>query len=153
MQTFHYRRASGVTTITRHIGGFTLIELLITIAIMAILATLAYASYDSFVVRSRRAAAAACLQERAQFMERFFTQNSSYLNGGANPTLPILESPRDGATKYYDISFQGTNTVSTFTLRAVPKGVMAGDACGTLTLTQAGVKGVVGASRSVAECW
>ena len=45
----------------RSARGFTLIELMVTVGIVAILATLAYASYDSFVVRSRRAAAAACL--------------------------------------------------------------------------------------------
>ncbi|MGB2131426.1 MAG: type IV pilin protein [Marinobacterium sp.] len=41
-------------------------------------------------------------------------------------------------------------TAATFTLRARPKGAMAGDTCGTLTLNQAGVKGAGG---DVGECW
>ena len=91
--------------------------------------------------------------ENAQFLERTFTQNTSYLVAGANPVLPNTESPKDGSAKYYDISLSGTNTASTYSLQAVPKGAMAGDACGTMTLNQAGVKGVSGGSKSVGQCW
>ena len=157
MQTFHYRRASGLTTITRHIGGFTLIELLITIAIMAILATLAYASYDSFVVRSRRAAAAACLQERAQFMERFYTTNLSYFDAAAN-AAPVLAQCDAELQPHYQIGYQVTPTAAAprvYTLRAVPQGAQAtkdNARCGTLSITQAGVRGRTG-SAAVTDCW
>lgn len=135
-------------------AGFTLIELMIVVAIIALLASIAYPSYTEYVARARRGDAKTVLLENAQFMERYFTQNNSYLNGAANPALPITEAPKDGGTKFYDISFDGTNTVTAFTIRAVPKGAMLSDPCGTLTLTQSGVRGVSnGGARSVQECW
>lgn len=133
--------------------GFTLIELMIVVAVVGILAAVAYPSYQESIARSRRADAKTVLMENAQFTERFFTQHNSYLGSGANPTLPVTESPKDGATKYYDISFSGTNADTQFTLQAVPKGAMASDPCGTFTLTQAGEKDVSGASRTKDECW
>ena len=44
--------------------GFTLLELMIVVGIIAILASIAYSSYRNQVIKSRRAAAATCLQER-----------------------------------------------------------------------------------------
>ncbi|MDE2046954.1 MAG: prepilin-type N-terminal cleavage/methylation domain-containing protein, partial [Betaproteobacteria bacterium] len=41
--------------------GFTLIELLIAVAVVAILAVIAIPSYESYIVRSNRAAAKAAL--------------------------------------------------------------------------------------------
>lgn len=134
-------------------SGFTLIELMIVVAIVALLAAIAYPSYKEYIARARRGDAKTVLLENAQFMERYFTQNNSYLNGAANPALPIVESPKDAGTKYYDISFVDTNTATTFTLQAVPKGAMSSDPCGTLTLTQAGLKNVSNGSRTVQECW
>lgn len=135
-------------------AGFTLIEMMIVVAIVALLASIALPSYNEYVARARRGDAKTVLLENAQFMERYFTQNNSYLNAGANPVLPILEAPKDGAIKFYDISFVGTNSATAFTVQAVPKGAMASDPCGTLTLTQAGVKGVSnGGVRTVQECW
>lgn len=133
--------------------GFTLIELMIVVAIVALLAAIAYPSYQEYIARARRGDAKTVLLENAQFMERYFTQKNSYLNGAANPALPVVEAPKDAGVKYYDISFVGTNTATAFTLQAVPKGAMSADACGTLTLTQAGFKDVSGGSRTVQECW
>ncbi|WP_028918126.1 type IV pilin protein [Pseudoxanthomonas sp. J35] len=136
--------------------GFTLIELLIAMAIMAILATVAYASYDSFIVKSRRAAAAACLQERAQFMERFYTTNLSYYNTATN-SAPALAQCDAEVAQHYQISYQVTPTAAApraYTLRAVPQGAQAtkDTKCGTLSITQAGVRGRTG-SAPVTDCW
>ena len=68
-----------------HSQGFTLIELMVVVAIVAILATIAVASYEYAVTKSRRSAAANCLQERAQFMERYYTTNLTYVGAPSPP--------------------------------------------------------------------
>lgn len=130
--------------------GFTLIELMIVVAIVGILASIAYPSYQRYIEESRRSDARASLLQLAQFMERHYTANGTYLLAdGSAPALPFSEAPRDGNNKFYDLTL-GNMAAGTFTLSAAPKGAMAGDACGTLTLTQAGVKGAGG---NVADCW
>ena len=130
--------------------GFTLIELMIAVAILGILAAVALPSYQNYVRQSNRAVAKAILYENAQFMEQFYTENSRYDQtvGGAAVALPIAQAPRTGAAQY-NISLQAVANV-TFTLQAVPVGTMAGDACGTYTLTNTGVQGAGG---TVAACW
>lgn len=134
-------------------AAFTLIEVMVVVAIIGILAAVAYPSYMGYIAKARRGDAVTVLMENAQWMERYFTQNSTYLNGAANPTLPIIEAPKDGTAKYYDITFSGTNTQVTYTLMATPKGNMVSDACGAFTLTEAGVKGTSGGSISSQLCW
>jgi type IV pilus assembly protein PilE len=135
----------------RHSRGLTLIELMIAMAIVAILVGVAFPSYMDSVRKGRRADAQAVMLEAAQFMERHATENLRYdqTRAGVAVALPaqLSKAPRDGTAQHYTISLQAV-AQSTFTLRAVPSGTMQGDACGTMTLTDAGVKG---ASR--ADCW
>ena len=72
-----------------HQSGFTLIELMITVAIIGILLSVALPSYQNYVMKTRRAVAASCLVEHAQFMERFRTTNLTFT--GAN--LASFSSP------------------------------------------------------------
>jgi type IV pilus assembly protein PilE len=131
--------------------GFTLIELMIVVAIVGILAAVAYPSYQRYIEDSRRSDARANLVQLAQFMERYYTANGRYVDAdGDAPDLPFTEAPRDGNDKYYDLQLDGVDAQN-YTLQAVPKGAMAGDRCGTLSVTQAGVKAVT--AGTVADCW
>ena len=131
--------------------GMTLIELMIAVAIAAILAAVAYPSYTEIVHKGRRSDAQAVLLEASQFMERFATENLRYdrTRAGIAVALPsnLAQAPKDAGTTYYTVSLQSV-TRSTYTLSAVPKGSMVGDSCGTMTLTQTGVKGA-----SQTTCW
>lgn len=142
-------------------AGFTLIELMITVAIVGIIAAVAVPSYQDYVRQTNRAAAKAALYENAQFMERFYSQNSQYdaslgIDARANTAddaavvLPNTQSPKTG-TAQYNISLQAVADVNnTFVLQAVPTGTMAGDTCGTLTLSNTSLQGAGG---NVTSCW
>lgn len=129
--------------------GFTLIELMVTVAIIGILAAIVLPSYQTYVLRTHRVTAAACLSEIAQQMERYYTSNLTY-TGAAVPTPTCVN---DVASRYGFAFAAGQPTASTYTINATPSGAQSGDTlCGTLSITQAGVKGVSGTS-SAAECW
>ena len=119
-------------------GGFTLIELMIVVAIIAVLAAIAYPSYQNHVIKTRRAAAAACAMEGAQFMERFYTTNLNYAQdlGGDAVALPACSGDVAGA---YVVGFAaGEPTATTFVIQAVPQGRQARDSCGTMSMNQTG---------------
>jgi type IV pilus assembly protein PilE len=123
--------------------GFTLVELMIVIAIIAILAAIAYPGYTGHMKKTRRAMAAGCLQQDAQYLERWYTSKLTYV-GASVPTCP-------GVAQFYDVTASGV-AARTFTLSAAPKGAQAGDNCGTLTLNEKGVRGqAVGMTES--KCW
>lgn len=132
--------------------GFTLLELMIAVAIVAILSTIAVASYDSFIVKSRRAAAATCLQERAQFMERYYSTFLTYNNAASPPVISQCDSE---VAPFYQVAIQaGSLGTKAYVLQAVPQGGQATSdaACGTLTLSAQGVRGVTG-TKPAADCW
>ena len=135
-----------------NVAGFTLIELMIAVAIVGIIAAIAMPAYQNYVMQSNRAVAKAILYENAQFMEQFYTENNRYDQdmGGNTVAIPVTQSPRTGAVQY-NITLQAVAN-ATFTLQAVPDagGSMAGDVCGTLTLTNTGQQGAAG---TIAECW
>ena len=137
-------------SVGRKVRGFTLIELVVVVAIVAILATIAFASYQSSITKSRRAAAANCLQGNAQFMERYYTTHMSYFVAA---TPPVLSQCQD-LGPFYTVGFEAGPTPTAYTLRAVPlASQLANDTlCGTLSLTQQGVRGETG-TGTPNDCW
>lgn len=144
--------------------GFTLIELMISLVIVAIISAIAYPSYRENVRRSNRAEVRALILENAQYMERFFTENNSYLQtAGAAPTAPVLPnlvSPRGatGTKVNYNLAFSAlpAQSATTFSIDAVPANAMAADACATYTYNQLGQKGTsgtLGAGMTTDACW
>lgn len=135
--------------------GMTLIELMIAVAIVAIIGAVAMPAYNSYVVRTKRAAASACLMQQTQFMERVYATNMRYdQNNGVATALPGGQCQTD-LNNIYTISFPtGQPTSTTFTVQAVPQGTQASrdTKCATLTINQANAKGISG-SGSVADCW
>jgi type IV pilus assembly protein PilE len=136
--------------------GFTLVEIMIVVAIIGIISAFAYPSYVENVRKTNRVAAASILLENAQFMERFFTENSTYLGG----VLPFARAPKEvDSRQNYTISLTAGTTATAYTIQAIPTagGSMASDDCGTLTLTNLGVRNAANGSpaggKTVAQCW
>jgi type IV pilus assembly protein PilE len=138
--------------------GFTLIEVMIVVAIVSILAALAYPSYLEFIRKSRRAEARAQLMETAQYMQRFYSQNDSFvraIRAEDDMTLPaaLTRVPRQGA-QTYTIEFVSLSA-SAFLLQAVPSGSMKGDRCGTLRIDNVGRRQIADANTGLTldDCW
>jgi len=141
-------------------NGFNLVELMIVVAIVAIIAAIAYPSYTEQVRKSRRAECSGGLTSLGSAMERFYTVNNTYLgaaDGGSNTGTPAIFTttcPVDGGTATYNLTISAA-TASTYTLQAAPTGAQTKDKCGTLTLTNTGLKGVASAESGVTwqDCW
>ncbi|MFE8072811.1 type IV pilin protein [Marinobacteraceae bacterium S3BR75-40.1] len=130
--------------------GFTLIELMIVVAIIGVIAAIAVPNYMDYVERSRRTDAQAVLTSFSNALERYYTQNGSYVGAATTsgtftdtPAAPAPsvfpdEAPLDGSTKFYNLRIN-TLQNNSFEIRAIPKGAQAGD--GFLELHSTGQRG------------
>lgn len=134
---------------TRHgAAGFTLMEVIITMVIIAILAAIAIPNYTAYIARGHRSEARSTLLQGAQWMERWRTQSGTY-TGAVLPAL-LQRSPASG-TQAYAITVN-VAAANQYTLQATPQGPMNGDACGSLTVDQSGLRNHTG-TASADLCW
>ncbi len=131
--------------------GFSLVELMIVVVIIGVLAGIAYPSYLTYMQQTRRADCEGALMQLASAMERDFSRVGQYRNiitlGNFSATCPL-----GGGAATYNLSIPaGTLTATTYVLQAAPANAQAGDACGTLTLTNQLIKGQ--SAGTLAQCW
>ena len=135
-------------------AGFSLVELLVVLVIMGVLSALALPGYTRYVQRGNRTEVMAALLEAQHFMERYYSANGQYLSpANAVPMLPqrLQGIPSQGTVRY-QLSVREA-TANSYLLQAVPEGSMADDVCGSLTINQTGLRGVLNSTHSVSECW
>ncbi|MDR1462236.1 MAG: pilus assembly protein PilE [Azoarcus sp.] len=107
---------------------------------------MAVPGYESYMARTRRVTAAACLLELSGFMERHYTVDLAY-TGAA---LPETQCQSDLSSHYTFSLVDDKLTQRTYTIQAAPIGNQANDACGTLGIDQAGTKTYKDGANS---CW
>lgn len=127
----------------RYRQGFTLIEIMITIVLVAILASIALPSYQAYVERARRIAVQTTLQETANRLERYYTEQKTY----ADVSLESLGIASNTSDKSYRIQLSGLSA-DTYIVTAIPLGAQEKDSCGALSINQLGQKK---ADRQ--DCW
>ena len=117
--------------------GITLIEMMIVVAIIGIIAAIALPSYNRYVENARAADAKSALMSLANTLERYHTQNMTYVGASigsdADDIFPA-EAPLDGTAKFYDLVIANQNA-TTFRIEARPKNGQGG---GTIALLSNG---------------
>lgn len=151
---------------TPALRGYSLLEGLIALLVLGLLAAIALPSYTQHVARAQRAQARTQLALAAQYLERFGSANDRYdedrTGRPVTAALPatLQQSPASGTAVYRLRIPTATLGPRQFVLHMVPDpaGPMARDACGTLTLSSTGARGVLvqgapGAPGLREECW
>ena len=124
----------------KKVQGYSLIELMVVVGIIGIISAIAYPSYQSYTCDTYRSQAMADLKVCALAIERYYSDDFTYIGAevsGAATSLCSNVSPADGNVIKYDISLTSASATD-YTIQAAPA---AGEACGTgatITLTADG---------------
>ena len=134
----------------RHLSGFTLIELLIALAITAILAGIVYPSYCAQTLYANRNRAEVVLMQLAGRMELYAGDHQNSYEGA---TLADLKASSLTDNVLYQVKIRELSA-DHFVLEAVPINKQAEQdlECGTLSLSDANVRGISGGG-AVELCW
>ena len=155
-----HHRNTGTNLSKYYQRAFTLIELMIVVAIIAIIAAIAYPSYQKFVTKSVRSQGKSILVQIATRQENFFLDNKAYaammteLGYTADPLHVSREGSEVASTSdkaIYKIQFSSASATA-FTVDAIPVAhhAVQDTDCGTLTLSNTGVRSQTGTSS---DCW
>lgn len=139
--------------------GVSLLELMIVVAIVAIISAFAFPSYTQYIVNTKRSAATSVLLQIADRQQQFFMDNKSFANDltvlgfAANPLVLKDDGNSTNAgdsDAVYTVSLSNV-AATTYTITAAPlHGQLRDTDCGSMTLTQAGVRGN---SAGGTDCW
>jgi len=127
------------------VKGFSLIEIMIVLVITAILTGSATIYYQHTALRARRVEGRLALLSLSERMEAYHFKNHTYT--GATPST--LGMPAQTEHQAYWLVVEGA-TNDEYQLRADPS--VEDSACGSLMLSELGVKTVTG-KGAFSECW
>lgn len=117
-------------------AGFTLLELMIVVAIIGILSAIAFPAYNSYLVKSKRAAAESHLMALAQAESQWMADSRSYTATVSDLGVPTPQAVSDK----YTIAITTADAPPTFTITASP--ILNTDqfADGALSIDNAGTR-------------
>lgn len=143
-----------MTTTHRREAGFTLLELMVVLVVMAILAALAFTSYARYSFRARRPDGQKLLLAIGNAEERYYALHNIYADLATIGYASTATATSDSGFYTASIAVSTVNSLAGqgYTATAVPIGNQAKDVCGSLTLTDTGVKGQSGTTGN-GNCW
>ena len=129
--------------------GFHLIEVLVVCAILGILLSIAIPGYTTYIRDAKRVEAKIMLLKYAFALERYSFLQNSYQGA----TAELLHLPSETRDKQYQIVMNALSDYQ-YELRAAPQSAQfkRDVECRTLTLNQAGERGITG-KGTVEKCW
>lgn len=130
--------------------GFTLIELMVVVVLIGVLAAIAYPSYQTNVMKSRRADAMSALMQEGALQERYAIQNNGCY---ANAPLGDYSSNQNYVITLSNVACSG---VPTYTVTATASGGQVSDSeCAQMSLDNAGTKAAQDSSGNDTStaCW
>ena len=145
-------------------NGFTLIELMVVVAIIAIITAVGYPSYQDHLRKARRTEGKSALLRAIQLEERAYTSSfdgryttdlGPLFGLAAGAAVRSGENPAEGS---YDLvaapdPATGSDLQQGVLVTATLRSPFTDPDCGNLTLSSAGVRGIVGGSKTAAFCW
>lgn len=126
-------------------AGFTLLEAMIVVVLLSVALALAVPSYTNYVIRTHRTEAIEALLAAAACQERLYIRNNAYNADACEGNSP---------NGYYAITVTTSNSNQNFVASAAPQGGQTDDNCGTLSITDIGIKTAGGDTGAFArQCW